>query len=202
MIIDAQNLGKKFVREWIIKDFNFTFQDQKVYAVRGPNGSGKSTLLKVLSGLIPPTKGQITYRNEGIELDDEKIHKHISICAPYQELVEELSLDEFLDFHNQFRAFRKGENRETFKEKTFLGEQGSKQIKFFSSGMKQRIRLGLCFYFESKVLMLDEGSSNLDAQGIEWFKKEVSAIDDRMVILFSNLEQEFELASEQVSLRI
>ncbi|HCM77226.1 MAG TPA: ABC transporter ATP-binding protein, partial [Cytophagales bacterium] len=55
MKIVIENLGKRFNREWIFKNFNFTFEQGNCYAIVGPNGSGKSTLMQVLWGMVPPS---------------------------------------------------------------------------------------------------------------------------------------------------
>ncbi len=200
MILKSTNLGKKFLRDWIIKGFNYEFKSGSVYAVTGPNGSGKSTLLKLLAGYILPSKGNVEWISGEQILEPELQYKYMAVSAPYLQLIEELSLEEFIDFHLKFRKFKAGENFDSFMEKTGLIAQGNKQIKDFSSGMKQRVRLGLCFYFKNDFVFIDEGTTNLDKQGVLWFREEVLNLRDRLVILFSNQEEEYNLADHIIDL--
>lgn len=201
MILQADSLGKKFNREWIIRDLNFRFEKPQIIAVTGPNGSGKSTLLKLIAGFILPTKGKIEWTLNGRTIDEENQFRHLSVTAPYLQLIEDLTLNEFLDFHLKFKKIRVSESKTAFLEKTGLLNQGDKFIKDFSSGMKQRVKLGLCFYFENELLLIDEGTTNLDKQGVAWFQDEVKNQKDRLVILFSNQEQEYMLANDILDVR-
>ncbi|MEQ8359224.1 MAG: ATP-binding cassette domain-containing protein [Cytophagales bacterium] len=200
MILRAENLSKKYNREWVIKDLCFEFKKSSIIAITGPNGSGKSTLLKLIAGYVLPSSGNINWiiDNKEISIDDQ--FRHLAVSAPYMQIVEELTLNEFLDFHQNFKTLRASESKESFLNKTGLANQGDKFIKEFSSGMKQRVKLGLCFYFENDLLLIDEGTTNLDKQGIEWFQNEVKNQEDRLVILFSNQEQEYSLAEQNLNL--
>ncbi len=194
MILQADSLGKKYNREWILKNLNFRFEGPGIFAVTGPNGSGKSTLLKLIAGYILPTKGIVNWElnNKFIEIDEQ--FRHLGVAAPYMQLIEDLTLNEFLDFHLKFKSFRASESKTSFLEKTGLINQGDKFIKDFSSGMKQRVKLGLCFYFQNDLLLIDEGTTNLDKQGVSWFQSEIQNQGDRLTILFSNQEEEYTLA--------
>lgn len=200
MILKASGLGKKFVRDWIIRDFNYTFDSPGLYAVKGPNGSGKSTLLKLLAGFLTPSKGEVQWKLRDQALPVEEQYLRLAVAAPYMQLIEELTLNEFLSFHKKFKSFLEGESVDTFKDKTGLSMHGEKQIKDFSSGMKQRVKLGLCFYFEHDVIMIDEGTTNLDYQGVEWFREEVQKLKNHLVILFSNQKEEYSLAEKSIEL--
>jgi ABC-type multidrug transport system ATPase subunit len=199
MIIEAKNLGKRFARDWVIKDFNQKFEGPNIYAITGPNGSGKSTLLKMLAQFSIPTKGTCDWVNESSIVTEEERYKLMSVAAPYMELVEDLTLNEFLDFHNQFRKFDQDYDKSHFLNETRLEKSKNKLIKDFSSGMKQRIKLGLCFYCKSEVVFIDEGTTNLDRQGIEWYFESLKKLG-KLVILFSNQEDEYNLASEVIAI--
>src|SRR5690606_35336190 len=99
MKIELENIGRRFNREWIFKKVNYTFEQGNSYAVLGANGSGKSTLLQVISGSLSPSEGKISFLNEGKSIDAELIFKHISLAAPYLELIEEFTLTELIRFH-------------------------------------------------------------------------------------------------------
>ena len=105
MTLTVENLGKRFNREWIFKNFNYNFTDG-VYAITGPNGSGKSTLLQVLWGQLPQTTGTAAYRHLNANIPVEDIYAHLAIATPYMELIEEFTLTEVLKFHFSFKKIR------------------------------------------------------------------------------------------------
>lgn len=196
MILTVVNLGKRYEADWVIRNLNLKLTGPGIYAIKGPNGSGKSTLLKLLSGLIRPSKGEISFSIKNTQIEESELFQHISITAPYMELIEELKLDEFLRFHCKFKEI----TVRNFKERTLLLKQGEKYIKDFSSGMKQRVKLGLSFYSNTEFIFIDEGITNLDEQGVNWYHEEISSIKDKIVILFSNQEAEYKMANQVLDL--
>src|SRR5689334_19959921 len=105
MTISLSDAGKRFNREWIFRHFSYQFQHGRSYAITGPNGSGKSTLLQVLGGSLHFNEGSCDWSIDQKKLANEEIYNHVSICAPYLELIEEMTLQEFLDFHHGFKPF-------------------------------------------------------------------------------------------------
>jgi ABC-type multidrug transport system ATPase subunit len=103
MQISLTNAGKRFNREWIFRGFTFEFAAPKKYAITGPNGSGKSTLLQVISGSLTHSEGLIQFANGQSVTEAEQHFKCVSIAAPYLELIEEMTANEFLAFHTQFK---------------------------------------------------------------------------------------------------
>src|SRR5688572_14674594 len=107
MKISLINAGKRFNRDWIFRNIHQEFISGIAYAITGPNGSGKSTLLQVIGGAMMMSEGNARYEigNQLKEVDVDKAFQYISIAAPYLELIEEMSLLEFLQFHMQFKPF-------------------------------------------------------------------------------------------------
>jgi ABC-type multidrug transport system ATPase subunit len=200
MIVVAQGLGKRFKQEWIFRNLDLSLETGDVLAIVGPNGSGKSTLIKIISGAIPATEGELKYRTEeGKIIPDDKIYQKISIAAPYLELIEELSLQESWDFHFKFKQKLPGINVEDAMAIIGLSKARYKQIKNFSSGMKQRMKLGLAFFSDVDLLLLDEPTSNLDKQGISVYNR---LMEDwrrnRTLIIGSNQEDEYWMANKKL----
>jgi ABC-type multidrug transport system ATPase subunit len=190
--ISTNGLSKRFNREWIFRNITFEFQASYLYAITGPNGSGKSTLLQILSGMVPPTGGVVTYKEEGHTIPIESIYKHVSFAAPYMDLIEELTLEEHFSFHFKLRNVRQGLSYSDLLSKCQLTDSRDKLIGNFSSGMKQRVKLALAFYTESKVIFLDEPTTNLDASAISWYFEELKTIKGRsLIFLASNTPTEY-----------
>ncbi len=194
MDIRVEGLGKKYFREWIFRRMDFHFQSGKSYAITGPNGSGKSSFLKTISGAIPATEGNITYTAAGGNtVHSDLWPRHITFAAPYLEVVEEFSLKELLEFHFSFKEpAEKGDTVSLLAEKMYLQDSLHKQVRHFSSGMKQRLKLGLSFFTKAPILFLDEPTSNLDFRGIDWYLTAIDLVkQERLVIICSNQPNEY-----------
>lgn len=201
MTIVAENLGKRFNREWIFKKLNFTFEASNTYAIVGPNGSGKSTLMQVLWGQVPQSTGSIGYVANGKSIPMEEYFRHVSIAAPYMELIEEFTLEEMIKFHFKFKKPANNYSTIDIMDHLALTHARSKQISNFSSGMKQRLKLGLAFLSETATLFLDEPTSNLDKKSIEWYQinlKEWSR--SRLTLIASNVDYEYPENAQKIDL--
>ena len=201
MQIEVEQVGKKFQREWIFRNINLTLEQQQAYAFTGPNGSGKSTFLLILAGLMPPTLGKVTYLQQSKSIEEEDVYRQGSIAAPYVELVEEFTLQEFLEFHVALKPLQPDMTVDLLLERMYLQQSRTKYIHQFSSGMKQRLKLGISFYAQNPVLLLDEPCSNLDQQGIRWYQEEVRRLtQDKLIVICSNQSYEYDFCQHVVDI--
>ena len=199
MKIVLDNLGKRFHYHWIFKNLSFEFESNKSYAITGANGSGKSTLLKSLTGIDSANIGSITYFSGDKVIDPSILHQKLTIAAPYQELIEELTLDELLDFHSRFRELTL--SKKEFYAETKLEHSSNKLIRDFSSGMKQRVKLGLALFTYTECTLLDEPTTNMDQQGIDWYTSTIKKIiGTRTLIISSNMSYEYEFCNSVISI--
>jgi ABC-type multidrug transport system ATPase subunit len=200
MNITLKNVGRRFNKEWIFKNIDFNFTADNKYAVLGANGSGKSTLLSILLGSLTPSEGEISYFNPN-EIRVENIYQYISFAAPYLDLVEEFTLQETIDFHFQFKAYAHGLNSAAVLALLGLGKSQDKALKHFSSGMKQRTKLALACCTNTPLLILDEPTSNLDSQGIDWYLELVkNYASNKMIIVGSNQEHEYSFCKYRINI--
>ena len=201
MKISLTDAGKRFNRDWIFRHLTYEFSAGQSYAIVGPNGSGKSTLLQVLSGSMQVNEGNGEWAIDNKKLELEKVYNYISICAPYLEVVEEMTLIEFLDFHAGFKPFLTSITSEKIISILGLENAVNKQIRNYSSGMKQRVKLAQSIFSDVPVVLLDEPCTNLDSTGIQLYH---SLINDycknRMVVVSSNDEVEYSFCKEKISL--
>jgi ABC-type multidrug transport system ATPase subunit len=201
MKIVTHNLSKRFNREWIFKDFSFTFQPQQTYAIVGPNGSGKSTLLQILWGQMPPSSGELKYFNNTNPVAIEDVYQSIAIATPYMDLLDEFTLEEMVRFHFQFKRQRSGKTIDDIIESIGLSSASKKIISNFSSGMKQRLKLGLAFNTQAEVLFLDEPTTNLDKKAIQWYWDNLTKqMGKTTIIIASNQEGEYPPTAEKVDI--
>jgi len=193
MTILLSDAGKRFNRDWIFRHLTYAFEAGNSYAITGPNGSGKSTLLQAISASMQVSEGNIQYSIDNNQVEIEEVYRHVSICAPYLELVEEMTLAEFLSFHQNFKSFLSGITIEKIISILNLEDAADKQIRYYSSGMKQRVKLAQCIFSDTSIVLLDEPCTNLDTTGIELYHNLVQEYcSKRTVIVSSNDEVEYD----------
>ncbi|WP_104385322.1 ABC transporter ATP-binding protein [Sphingobacterium sp. HMA12] len=202
MEITLKDIGRRYNSEWIFRHINYCFESGKSYAVLGQNGSGKSTFLKVLSGSLSPSQGELIYTNKELNIGIDQVYQQLSIAAPYMELIEEFTLRELLDFHFQFKSYLPGFDKESVVNLLGLENALDKEIKHFSSGMRQRVKLVLACCSDSPLVLLDEPTSNLDSAGEEWYLNliDLTKLDFRLFIICSNQKKEYEFCDETISI--
>ncbi len=201
-VLSTLNLGKKFNRDWIFRNLNLDIKSGQRYAFVGRNGSGKSTLLQVLSGVVPLSEGKINYQStDSQHIGIDNWYKYIVIAAPYLELIEEFTPIELLEFHNGFKLFKNDISTARIISSLELDSSKNKAIKYFSSGMKQRLKLALAFYSDVPIVMLDEPTSNLDAYWTAWYLSEVQKLSSSQIVLIaSNVPDEYSFCEKIFSL--
>lgn len=183
-----------------MKDFSFEFQSPSKYALLGPNGSGKSTLLQMLSGFLTPSgQGQITFHLREQLIEDKNRFQYVSLAAPYLELIEELSLSEFLNYHFQFKKNLLSPNE--MLHEVGLQSSAHKLIRQFSSGMKQRVKLLQAIFSDTAVILLDEPCTNLDQEGVALYHRLIETYGkNRLIIVASNDPQEYQFCDTMLKL--
>jgi ABC-type multidrug transport system ATPase subunit len=205
MRIILSDCGKRFNRDWIFRHLNYEFLPGETYAITGANGSGKSTLLQVLSGSMATSEGKIHWNLSSHNVDEEKVHQSISIAAPYLEVIEEMTAIEFLEFHKYFKPLIAGLRIKDIVELVGLEKAAHKQIRYYSSGMKQRVKLAQAFFSDVPVLLLDEPCTNLDTTGIALYHQLVSSYAKGKtiivtIIVSSNDEVEYSFCNHVISI--
>ena len=201
--IVINSAGKRFNREWIFRNLQYEFLPGNSYGIVGFNGSGKSTLLQCIAGSMLLNEGTISYHNNSTNstIANEAIFKAISICAPYLEMVEEMTSIEFFKLHQQFKPFIGDISIQEILNIIGLEKAGNKQIRHFSSGMKQRLKLAQAIFSDTPILLLDEPCTNLDKEGYQLYNRLINDYcNNKLVIICSNEEAEIEFCSERLNI--
>jgi len=190
MKIQLENIGKRFNTEWIFRNVTFSFEEKSASAILGRNGSGKSTLLQVVAGNLHPTAGQVVYTYKDAVINSDEIFHHLTLVAPYMELIEDFTLSEMVRFHFSFKAYLPGFDKQAISDLLGFVHGEHKQIRQFSSGMKQRVKLALAILSDVPLILLDEPTMNLDKAGIAWYLDLINNFaGNRTIIICSNLHQ-------------
>jgi len=201
MDLSIQKLSKAFNQKSVFNNLSFEVRTGSRFAIMGSNGSGKSTLLKILSGGLLPTSGVVIYSKEGNKITEESLFRHVHFVAPYNTVIEELTLKELFRLHKNLgllKSFPAFQNWFSNLDYSFNPDQ---QIKLFSSGMKQRVKLGLVLLDDRPLILLDEPTSNLDGQGKTWFFHLLGQLTGfQTLIVASNDTMEISYCDDRINL--
>lgn len=180
--IEANNLGKKFNSNVIFRDFNAFFPQGSKVAFTGDNGSGKSTLLLSIAGFIQSSHGKVTFKSNGKHVTEENKFIYYSFAAPYLELNETLSGIENVAFQMEFKASEFSSPSSLFSA-ICLEKAAQTPVKYYSSGMKQLLKLSMAISAKVPVLFLDEPCSNLDDKNTAIFLELMNSFAEEKTLL-------------------
>jgi ABC-type multidrug transport system ATPase subunit len=201
MTIKLSNAGKRFNRDWIFRKINLTFSSGGTYAITGSNGSGKSTLLQALAGSLGISEGEIQWVEQGKIVDADIVYNYLTIAAPYVEVIEEMTAIEFLQFHQRFKPLLPSVSIKEIIENIGLEKAAHKQIRYYSSGMKQRIKLAQAIFSSAPLLLLDEPCTNLDIAGFQMYNDLISNYaKGKTIVVSSNDENEYSFCENIISI--
>ncbi len=201
MIIQLLNAGKRFNRDWIFRRVNYSFEQGRSYAIIGPNGSGKSTLLQVIAANIAANEGKIEWKKSNGLINEAEVFQHIAVCAPYLEVIEEMTATEFLQFHAAFKPLLSSVSIREIIEIVGLEKAAQKQIRYYSSGMKQRIKLAQAIFSDVPVLLLDEPCTNLDTTGFALYHHLIeNYCKNKLMVVSSNDINEYDFCEERLKI--
>lgn len=159
-MIVANNLTKKFGKQLVFENLNFTISDGDFISLVGPNGSGKTTLVKILMGLESKTSGYLQVPNQTIGYVPQ--FRNIDLDYP-------LSIEQFVRLNLKFTFSPKQRQQDnkllhTIKEKTHLLELKNRPLGLASGGEKQKAYLAQALLNDPKILILDESTASLDVE--------------------------------------
>lgn len=200
------DLEKSFLNKVIFKGVNLELGSGSSLAVTGRNGSGKSTLLKVLAGLIRQNKGTVTVSENGKDVKHDNLHLCFGMISPYLNLYEELTAKENLEFFYDLKcsgnsATNKKENIKYLLEKINLYNRRNDDVKNFSSGMKQRVKLAFAIINNPGILLMDEPRTNLDVEGIDLvYKIAEEHKSSGILVLATNEPEDTKLCNDVISI--
>jgi len=201
MTINLTNAGKRFNRDWIFRKATYTFFPGQTYAITGSNGSGKSTLLQAICGSLGISEGKIEWSINNKPIDADNVYNHLTLAAPYVEVIEEMTAVEFLQFHHQFKPLLPSITIKEILKIIGLEKSAIKQIRYYSSGMKQRIKLAQAIFSDVPLLLLDEPCTNLDVTGFELYNSLIKNFaKEKTIIVSSNDLNEYSFCKEVISI--
>lgn len=182
-MLTVKKLSKKFNKHSVVNGVNFTLKKGACTALIGPNGAGKTTTLRMLTGLIKPTEGTITYANQGSDF-----RRIIGYLPQYPKFEEWMKGEEFLAYCSKLYGFSQTETKQRTNElleQVGLADAHKKRISTYSGGMKQRLGIAQALIHRPDILFLDEPVSSLDPIGRRDVLTLMEELKKTMTILFS-----------------
>jgi heme exporter protein A len=202
--VECEGITKSFDSvKSVFKDINLVINPGDSISVTGPNGSGKSTFLKIMTGIIRPTNGKIKYFAGDKLLNKDEFKQYFGFVAPYLNLYEEFTPVELIKIYSKIR--RKDYQRETAIEllKQFkLYDHRLRQVREYSSGMKQRMKFILALLHDPQCLFFDEPSTNLDEEGISQVESVLNRFkeENKMIVIATNDKREKSYCEREFSI--
>ena len=203
--ITAEHILKRFDKTIVFKDISFSLSTPASLAVTGDNGTGKSTLLEIVAGIQKPSSGKMIYESDGIGINLIQLQDNMGFSSPKINPYGELTALENLQF-----VFTKTDDKsinnctEQLKDildKFDLYNESNKQVKYLSSGMKQRLRLMFAIVNDPHIIILDEPGSNLDVRGKELIYKYIDTVkNQKIIIVATNQNEEARLCDVKINL--
>lgn len=196
----ATGLGKQFYNRWLFRQISLQLRSGERLAIIGRNGAGKSTLLRMLAGQMIPTEGRVSCTLQGSPVPAARLQEHVSWAAPYVDLYPDLTLAEHIQLHFRFRNCLLDDPASLI-PLIGLEAHAGKPLRFYSSGMYQRARVGLALATRADLLLLDEPTSNLDEATAEQMFRLIERFSEgRILILASNLHREYSAIPQRIYL--
>ena len=165
MMIEVNNLTKKFNEATTLNGVSFQVNEGEVFAYLGPNGAGKTTTVNILATLLTPTSGKVVVDGYDITKDGMEIRRLIGYLPEDFGLYPSLTVYENLDFAAGLYRISKSERKERIRELLeFFGlwEKRDVLASTLSKGMKQKVGIARAMINDPKILFLDEPTSGLD----------------------------------------
>lgn len=208
-ILKLENISYKYndaaPNEYVLRDINYEFECGKIYAIKGKSGSGKTTLLSLLSGLEKCTEGHIYFEDKNLNKMDLDVYRnsHIGIIFQSYNLLPHLTASEniilSMDISKIKVANKKEKAIELLKSVGLSESYSDRMILKLSGGEQQRVAIARSLSYDSKMILADEPTGNLDKDTedeiLKIFKR-LAKEENKCVIIVTHSENVCDIADE------
>ncbi len=184
-MIKIEKMSKKFQDKKVLQDINVVIPSGCVYGLIGPNGSGKTTLLRLLSGILKPDEGSITFDGEEVYENDE-MKKQILLISDEPHYFNNATMKDMKLFYQTFYKTFDEDTYQRYLNVFSLDEK--RMIRNFSKGMKRQAMICIALAIAPKYLFLDEAFDGLDPIMRLTFKQAIAQTisDNEMTVIISS----------------
>jgi ABC-2 type transport system ATP-binding protein len=201
--LELDNLSVFFNGRPILKDLNGAFSGRAI-GLLGPNGAGKSTLIQTLLGFHPPTKGSARVLGMDVRTHIREIRQAIGYMPENDSFITRMTGIRLVRLMAELSGLPPAAALERAHETLFhlgLGEARYRDVGTYSLGMKQMAKLAVAIVHGPRMLILDEPTNGLDAEGRKRMLeiiREIRDSQDTQIILCSHLLRDVEECCDEV----
>ncbi len=201
-VLQTYDLTKHFGDVVAVDHVNLRVEEGELFGFLGPNGAGKTTTISMLVGLLYPTAGRITLFGRELTPTRTEVLREVGTLIPPTGFLPYLSGRENLRL--LARIYPNVDERRVEEVLDRLGLKGAahRQVKTYSTGMKQRLGLAAALLHHPKLLILDEPTSGLDPIGMRDMRRLLRSLADEGITIFlsSHLLHEVEQICDRVAI--
>ena len=193
-MIEIKNITKTFGSQYALDHVSFKVDKGEIVGLLGPNGAGKSTLMKIITCFIPPSDGDVTVCGHSIYDDPLDVRRHIGYLPELNPLDPDMYVREYLRFAAGLSGVKNRARRaDEMIELTGLTPEAHKKIGQLSKGYRQRVGLAQALIHDPEVLILDEPTTGLDPNQLEFIRSLIrNTGKEKVVLLSTHIMQEVE----------
>jgi ABC-type branched-subunit amino acid transport system ATPase component len=202
IILQAENITAGYTTEVnILYDVGLRLKSGQIVSVIGPNGAGKSTLLKTIFGILKPTNGKISLKDEDITgLKPDKVaNRGISYVPQVDNVFPSLTIQENLEMGAFIRKDDYSQRlNEIFELFPILGDRRKQKAGQLSGGQRQMVAMGRALMLDPQVLLLDEPSAGLSPKLVDMIFEKIRDINKSgvsMIIVEQNAREALKMAN-------
>jgi ABC-2 type transport system ATP-binding protein len=198
-MIEAKEITFRYKRKTVFSNFSCTFGDGKVYGLLGKNGAGKSTLLYLITGLLHPYKGEISYNDKNVSKRLPSVLNDMFI-VPEEFILPDMPLKRYMSINKPF--YPKFSEEQLRKNLSVFELDDNLHVNLGSLSFGQKKKVFMCFALatNTSLLIMDEPTNGLDIPGKSRFKKFIASNlnDERTIIISTHQVQDIEKLIEHV----
>ncbi|MFO7668097.1 MAG: gliding motility-associated ABC transporter ATP-binding subunit GldA [Bacteroidales bacterium] len=202
MSIAVKGISKLYGSQLAVNEVSFTVSTGEIVGFIGPNGAGKSTTMKIITGTLPPDKGEVLIGDISVGENLKSVRKIIGYLPENNPLYPEMYIREYLEYVAglyQIRGNRRREQIDRVIEMTGLTPEEHKKIGSLSKGYRQRVGLSQALIHDPEILILDEPTTGLDPNQLVEIRNLISNIGTQKTVLLStHILQEVEAICDRV----
>lgn len=203
MELKIRDLTKDFGKTKAVNQVNYTFQSG-VYGLLGVNGAGKTTLMRMLTTLLKPTAGTITWDGQDIVKMDKDYRSLLGYLPQDFGVYPDFTVQDYLLYIASLKGLRPALAKirsEEMLQMTGMTQHRKVKMKALSGGMKRRAGIAQAVLNDPKILILDEPTAGLDPSERIRFRNLISELAaDRIVLLSTHIVSDVESMAGQIIL--
>jgi ABC-2 type transport system ATP-binding protein len=183
--IELEGVTKRFGTVTAVDDLDLTVPEGEAFGFLGPNGAGKSTTLNMILDFVRPTEGRVEVLSRDAQQQSQLVRQRTGVLPEGFDVYDRLTARQ----HVEFAVDSKGvdDDPEAILDRVGLDEAVDRKAGGFSTGMRQRLALGMALVGRPDLLILDEPSSGLDPGGVKEMREIVlSEVDRGATVFFSS----------------